>query len=267
MNKAQNTKSPKDNFELTRKKKKINKARNTFISVLLLLCIFIVGVYVCYEKYFVIEKCKIQGDIPYTPDEVLVGLGFEKGMNLYELSGDKINENALYNLPHIDTFKVSRRWPDTIVVNATAAIPSMYVSVDNRNFVLSQSMRVLSETRDFSYIESHSLVSVILSDVKKCVAGEYLETNDNSEEIVLEIYNCLADANILAYVNEIDVSDKFDITFKYKSSYEVRLGDAKNLSKKIDFMKGIESKLHDGSSGIIDVSDENVKEGIVKNFT
>ena len=56
MNKAQNTKSPKDNFELTRKKKKINKARNTFISVLLLLCIFIVGVYVCYEKYFVIEK-------------------------------------------------------------------------------------------------------------------------------------------------------------------------------------------------------------------
>lgn len=257
----------RDNFESVRKNKKVNKARNTFISVLLLLCIFIVGVYVCYEKYFIIEKCKIEGDIPYTPDEVLEGLGFEKGMNLYELSGDKINENALYNLPHIDTFKVSRKWPDTIVVKATAALPSMYITLDNRNFVLSQSLRVLSETRDFSYIESHSLVSVIMSDVKKCVAGEYLETNDNSEKIVLEIYKCLQDAGIIGYVNEIDVSDKFDITFKYKSSFEVVLGDAKNLSKKIDFMKGIESKLHDGSSGIIDVSDENVKEGIVKSFT
>ncbi len=257
----------KDNFESVRRNKKVNKARNTFISVLLLLCIFIVGVYVCYEKYFIIEKCKIEGDIPYTPDEVLKGLGFEKGMNLYELQNDKINENALYNLPHIDTFKISRKWPDTIVVKATAAVPSMYVTLDNRNFVLSQSMRVLSETKDFSYIESHSLVSVILSDVKKCVAGEYLETNDNSEKIVLEIYKCLTDANIIGYVDEIDVSDKFDITFKYKSSFVVQLGDAKNLSKKIDFMKGIESKLHEGSSGIIDVSDENVKEGIVKNFT
>ena len=56
------------------------------------------------------------------------------------------------------------------------------------------------------------------------------------------------------------------MSFGYKSRYLVKLGDKRNLDLKIRFMISIDEKLGVNSGGVIDVSDENVKEGIVKGF-
>ncbi len=253
-------------LEQLRAKERRKRIRNAFISCVLIAAVAIVGIWLCYTKFFVIKKCTVKGEIPYSADEVLSGAGLEKGMLLYELDKKTVEKNVMYNLPYIDSFEYKRYWTGNVVFEVEQALPSMYVTLADECFVLSQSLRVLSQTRDFSYIESNRLIHVKTNDIERCVAGEFLQTRIETDDVVKEIYDLLKNHNLLSHVSEIDITDRFAISFTYKQNFVVQLGDSKNLDKKIRFMMGIEEKLHEGSSGIIDVSDENVKEGIVKSF-
>ncbi len=254
------------NLEQVRIKEKKRKIRNAVVSTVLIATVAIIGVWLCYTKFFVIKKCTVKGEIPYSADEVLTGAGLEKGMLLYELDKKTVEKNVMYNLPYIDSFKMKRYWSGNVVFEVQKAIPSMYVTLSDECYVLSQSLRVLSQTNDFSYIESQKLIHLRTNDIERCVAGEFLQTRSDIDKTVMEIYDLLTEHNLLSYVSEIDLTDRFSISFTYKQNFVVELGDGKNLDKKIRFMLGIEEKLHEGSSGIIDVSGENVKEGIVKSF-
>ena len=242
-------------------KRKNKKIAVWFFAVILLVC-----TYFCYSKLMLVRTCKVQGEISYTNDEILHGAGFEYGMHMYELDDKEIAENIKYNLPYVDSFKVKRRFPSTIVFEVVQSKPSMYTVISNQMFVLSQSLRVLSDTNDINYIEENKLLKVNFGEITKCVAGEYIVADSECMEMTKTIYNSFDEMGLLPYVSELDVSDRFDINFNYKASYQVKLGDSKNLNQKIKFMNSIAEQLTDSGSGIIDVSDENVKEGIVKNF-
>ncbi len=245
-------------------KRQKNKGRK--LAFLFVVAALVVGVYYCYTDLMVIKKCVVEGDLPYNNDEVLKGAGLDYGVHMYALSNDEIKENIVYNLPYIDTYTIKRKFPSTVVFNVTKAQPSMYTVVSDEMFVLSQSLRVLSSTKDIDYVEKNKLINVRFGGITKCVAGEFLVAEDNSMNLAREIYKVFEDEGLIPYVSELDVSDRFNINFNYKASYNVKLGDSKNVSQKIKFMKAISKQLTQGGSGIIDVSDENIKEGIVKNF-
>jgi len=264
--------SPDDgerNLEAVRKKAKKSKFKARAFCTVFALALCIVGGFLCYSKLFIIKNCVVNGDVPYTPDEVLNGAGMSYGMNLYEMSAEEMQENVLYSLPYIDSFTVSHRWPSTIVFNAEPAVPSMYLTVNDKMFVLSQSLRVLSETDDIAYIESNRLLHVVIGGVTKCVAGEYLETEGGTSDVVKEIFGYLYENDLSGKTDELDIYDKFNITFSYDSKYLVKVGDTKNLDLKIKFMRAIidkKSAESNSAGGIIDVSNENAKEGIFKTF-
>lgn len=253
-------------LEEVRKEQKRRKIISVTLSSLIIAAVCIVGVWLCYTRFFKVSKCVVKGDVPYTADEMLAGSGYEKGMLLYALDEKTVEQNVMYNLPFVDSFKMKRFWPGTVVFEVQKAEPSMYVTLSGENFVLSQSMRVLSQTKDFSYIESEKLLHVKFSSVERCVAGEFLVTKDKSADTAKEIFALLEQNSLVSDVGEIDLTDKFEISFSYKNNYVVELGDNRSLDKKIKFMIGIVNRLHEGTSGIIDVSDENVKEGILKSF-
>ena len=248
--------------------KKDLRVKRHGISVLVLVFVLLLCIWFCYNKFFLIKKCVLEydGNLDYTEDEVLKGAGLDYGMKLYELDNDTIKENVLYNLPYIDSFKIKRIWPDKICFEIVPAVPSMYTVIGDNAFVLSQSLRVLSQTDDFDYIDSNKLINVKIQNITSCVAGEYLKTDSDSADTVKLIYSLLEENGILSNVDEIDANDRFDMSFGYKSRYLVKLGDKRNLDLKIRFMISIEEKLGVNSGGVIDVSDENVKEGIVKGF-
>lgn len=242
-------------------KRKNRKIAVWFFAVILLVC-----TYFCYSKLMLIKNCKVIGEISYTNDEILHGAGLQYGMHMYEIDEEQISQKIKYNLPYIDSYKIKKRIPSTICFEVEAAKPSMYTVISNQMFVLSQSLRVLSDTDDINYVEQNKLLYVNFGEITKCVAGEYIVADGESMEMTKTIFKSFEEMGLLPYVSELDVSDRFDISFNYKASYQVKLGDSKNLNQKIKFMNAIAEQLTDAGSGIIDVSDENVKEGIVKNF-
>lgn len=257
-----------EKLENVRKSHVKAKRKNTALSLLVLCIIIAVGGYLCYAKLFKIQKLTIKGDCPYTEQEMMEGMGLAFGDTLYGKSNEEILQDVKYNLAYIDNLKISRIWPSTLKVTVEKANPTFYVSLNDSMYVLSQSLRVLSRTENIEDVELRKLVSVEITGIESCVEGEFLETDNGADEILKELYSLLEKYEVFAEITNIDMTDRFDIRLSYGTKYLVKLGDKVNLDSKIQFMLTIiDEKSNDGTSGIIDVSDDEVKEGTFENFT
>ena len=251
-------------LESIKKNKLQAKRRNILAALTFLMAVVIVGGFLCYAKLFKIQKLVIVGECPYNEQEMLNGMGISVGETLYGKKNEEIKQNVKYNLAYIDNIEISRVWPDTVKVKVEQANPTFYVSVENTMYVLSQSLRVLSKTD----IELKKLVAVEIKDIKSCVEGEFLKADSDSEEFLRQLYELLNKYEIFAETTNIDVTDRFNVTMMYGTKYMIKLGDKINLESKIKFMVTIlEQKQKDRESGIIDVSDDQVKEATFESFT
>ena len=244
-----------------------NKAKSGIIGLIFLLAIIVVGIYFCYINLFTLKNIKVVGDCPYSEEEMMTGMGLEKGMGIYDKTQKEIWEEVKYNLPFIDEIKISRRWPHTIVAKVQKATPTFYISISDDLYILSQSLRVLSKTRSAEDIELNSLIYLKLDNVFSCVEGEYLEISEENSKSLTQLVDILTLYGEFSNITVIDISDRFNMTLQYNSIYEVKLGDTKNLDVKIRFMQKILEKIaSSGVNGIIDVSDEDAREATFKNF-
>ncbi len=257
-----------ESLEEVQYRQRKDKNRKRLVAVALAISVIVVGIFMCYAKLFKIEKLKIDGECPYTEEEMMKGMGVSFGDTLYGKSEKDIKQSVKYNLAYIDNVEISRIWPSTLKVKVQKANPTFYISLEESMYVLSQSMRVLSKTDDIEKVELENLIPVQLTGIKSCIEGEFLTSFGDAEQIVRELYDLLKKYEILEDITNIDVMDRFDIRLTYKTKYEVKLGDKVNLDSKIQFMLSIVTEVaKGGSGGIIDVSDDEVKEGTFENYT
>ncbi len=254
-------------YEQYIKAEKRRGIKNKLVALSFVFAVILVGILAIYIKFFKVEKIEIAGECPYSEEQMLEGLGIEKGDGLYDMSDKELSNNLKYNLALVDSAKFSRKWPDTIVVTVEKANPTFYISLDNNLYILSQSLRVLSKTDSIEKIETEGCIYLGAEGIKNCIEGEFLKLDKDAEEIIIELYETLEKIGEISNITAFDVKDKFDISLMYKEKYLVKLGDRRNINHKIQFMNAIiEQKKGDGTNGIIDVSDGDSKEGTFKNF-
>ena len=252
-----------------RKVLKARKRRNGIVGFAVTVPIVIISAWLLFDKLFIIRNFEIRGSKEYTTEQAQLSaenIGIHKGDHIFGFDKKTAELDAKYRLPAFDSVKVSFEMPDTVVLNVVEAIPSMYTLLGNKGYVLSESLRVISMSDDTSECEGMGLIRLELENITKCVAGEFLVTGDGNDEIVKMLYAVLEEEGIAADVTGINVTDKFDITFDFKKQFEVKLGDDKNLTVKIRYMKAILNELKSDDSGVIDVSDDEYRDATFKPY-
>lgn len=245
------------------------KAKNKFFAFLVVLILMVLTAWLLFDKIFVIKSFKISGGIEYTEEQAAAmaeKIGLKSGMHMFGFDKNEAQQLAKYALSEFDSIKIEYDLPDKIVFKVVESEPAMYISQGDYTFILSEGLRVMSMSDGSEQAENLELKHVYISGVASCVAGEFLSTDNNSDTILKELYAVLKEEEVLAAADEIDVTNRFALTFKYKDRYDVKLGDSENLTVKVRFMKSIEEKLKDTDKGSIDVSDENYREGIFKAY-
>jgi cell division septal protein FtsQ len=218
---------------------------------------------------FVIGQFSIKGNMEYTEEqalEVAQRIGLEKGKNLFGFDKEQLQKEAKYYLSEFDSVTIKRSLPDKIIFAVKEATPAMYIAENGKNYILSEGLRVISVTGDASIPENFSLIRIYINDVVKCQAGEFLQTSSEIDEVLKELYAVLSEEAVLGEVSEINLENKFAVSMLYKKRFTVKLGSADNFTVKVRFMKSIEQKLRDTDSGYIDVSDDNLREGVFKAY-
>ena len=266
----------KANFDATVRNSKINRLKRTLISLLVVAIVVVLGIFVCSENLFFVKGIDVKNVSrdeytvvanPYTDDEMLEGLGIEKGMGLYDFEATASEGRAKYNLPYIRQIKISRRWPSTVVAKVEFEVPTYYTSVENNLYIISDSLKVLEKTKNYEKIELNSLILLECNQIHNCIEGEKLGLPEDVEKIINDLDEQLKAFEVKKEISHINVSDKFNLSVMYGTKYSIKLGDPKNLDTKIEFMKRIiEDRADDNSGGVIDVSDEDSREAVYKKF-
>lgn len=246
------------------------KAKNKLYAFLIVLILIFLTFWLLFDKVFVIKSFRISGETVYTEEQAaaLAGrIGLNSGIHMFGFDKAEKEKLAKYALSEFDSVEIAYDIPNTIIFKVKESVPAMYIDQGDYSFVLSEGLRVMSMTEKGANPEADGIIHVIIDGVSSCIAGEFLETENSSDEILKELYSVLKEEGALADAGEIDLSNRFQISFQYKDRFTVLLGDAENLTVKVRFMMSIEEMLKDSDQGYIDVSDENFREGIFKAYS
>lgn len=261
-------------FDIVVKNEKKKKRKSTLALLLLFSVIVIVGAYLCVTRLFVIKHIVLENTTEpvvmpsYSEQELLSGFGLEKGTPLFSLDEDKMLQNAKYTLTYIKDVKISRKLPSTLVVKATCERPLYYVSIKDKMYILSDTLKVLDVAKSAEEAEILNLVMLCADNISSCVKGEKIGIDSETEKIILDITKSLDEENSLYGITRLDVTDKFDIMLMYEKRFQVMLGDYKDIREKVKRMNAIiADKKDDITGGVIDITAEYGKPSKYKKFS
>ena len=266
-----NDRTAKSTYTLADARKTVNSRTNKsrFSGWLILTAIIIVAGWLVFDKLFIIRNFRIDGKEEYTAEQArkaALEIGISEGGHILGFNREKAEKAAKYRLAEFDSVKIEFDMPDTVVLKVQEAFPAMYFVFGDGAFTLSPTLRVVSFVSDVSECENTGIIRIDIDGVTKCVAGEYLVTDNNHDELLKRLYAVLSEEGVAAETTSIDVTDKYDISFEYKNRFKVLLGDEENLTVKIRYMKAILDNLKPNDSGVIDVSDEEYRDATFKAY-
>lgn len=239
-----------ENFAKRNKsKKKILK----YISIPAVIVAVIVFTVVCFVFFFKIRTVEIDGAKKYNAESLKIKSGIEIGKNLYSFKDEDIEKALTLSFPYISDVKITRRWPDKVIVTVTEESAKYVTEVYGETLILSPSLRVLENPSEPA--ENYNLCYLILPDIERALVGStpvFTADGDYLLKALKEIDNSPLNDRITA----ISLKNKFDLCFLMGNTYKVDLGNTDELSIKLDMTdKIIESgHIKDGQKAELDVS-------------
>ncbi|WP_367925470.1 cell division protein FtsQ/DivIB [uncultured Ruthenibacterium sp.] len=221
-----------------------------------------VGVVVSAATLFKIKTIEIQqpeGGTLYSDDQILAAFGHPLGENLFGFSPEESEKNLLEVLPYLETVTIQRRLPDEVVIQVTAATEYCAVTSDSGWVVCSTSLKVLR-------IDSQVPAGIVQVDgaiAQSPSPGQPLNLTEPDKLDAVQKVLTKAQEQGLAPINQIDVSDLYEISFLYDGRIRIVLGTVNDLDYKIDWAWRLvtpgetEEGLTESDRGTLDVSSRN----------
>ncbi len=241
--------------------KKSKKRIMTAIALTAIACIAALAVVDII--FFNVKTVNVIGNSMYSREGILESANIAEGTNFLALRAQNIIKSVKNDYPGISEIKVVRKLPSTVELQITESKPVMYITVGEFFYTLDENLVVLEKFENFDSVEMLGLMRIYLPEVTSCIAGEYIVTNESDvPEMVKRLCSELYTAQLLSEVNEINFTNKFDITFTLGVKYTVKLGSIIDCDIKLEFLRGILEELDEDDVGTIDFSDGDIREAI-----
>lgn len=213
--------------------KKLTEYKHIFVTALVVLLISALFVTLVYKVFFVIEDVDISGSDIYSSEEILASAGFEEGDNLYSFAAEDAENTITFLCPYIKTAEVERTVPKSVAIALTDDTAVYWANIWGDTVKLSSGLRVLEVAEE---ADTESLIELVLPPVKYSVAGRVIEFSDKKGDrfirsVLTELEkSSLAEAGM---VDEVDLSNEYDITVESGGRYLLRLGDESDCDLKL----------------------------------
>ena len=202
---------------------------------------------------FKIGGFRVEGDCIYTQEELIEAFGHPAGENMFQFKISEAEAQMAEKLPYLETIKVRRSLPSTVVFLVTAAQEKYAVDTGSGVLVLSESLKILKDTDTVP--EGLCRLEGVTPQSK--VTGRTLTTGDATSDTLIEtVLTAIADSG-LQQVTAVDFSDPYEISLKYADRITVRLGTTAQLDYKLAMVEKTleDSYFTDSTTGTLDASD------------
>jgi len=240
-----------------RKEQKNKRGGGRFIFSTLSFIVICAALGLGMSVFFRVSNIEVNGASHYSESDVIAASGIKNGDNLMFLNRQDIQEKIYSKLIYIGTVRVSRKLPNTVVIDVDESGTVACVDTDSGKWLIDKNCRLL-EPFDASGDNGTCISVVGLSGVKPA-KGNTLNVADEDkpkEAYLAAILAAMSNGNVLADVSSVDMSNVSNAQFKYMGRFTVKLGKNENLDYKLGLLPGVTAKLGSEDSGTIDLSQD-----------
>lgn len=241
----------------------------------------VLALFMACSIFFKVDKVTISGNRKYDDWTVFEASGIEKGDSLLTFGRSKACAQIAQKLPYVKIVRVGITLPDTVNIYIEE-LDVVYSAQDGSGnwWLLTSDGRVVEKTTEEKAKKNTKIHGVLLDDPvagKKAKALEIMaRTMDQDDDpVVITNQDRLNTALTIAYELErrgvmnalsiINVENISAIELWYGATYQIKLGNAGEMDKKLDLMKAtIEKREADGATegGILDITLEIYPDGV-----
>lgn len=233
-NNPQTIKIPSQKVNKQKTKKKPKKMSIISKIVLLGLLVVGVGIFAFISPIFNIDKIEVNGNKKIDSSTVISLSNVVKGKNIFQISKKQVIEGVKQN-PYINDATIKRKLPGTLVIDVKERevayqikVINSYVYVDYQGYIL----EVSGKEAKVPIIEGFQ------TEQDTLLNGKRLSNKDiESLRIVLRIMESAKSAEVSELISKISLQNNEYILELKKENKIVYLGNATNLSSKMDYLR------------------------------
>lgn len=237
----------------------------------------VLALFMACSLFFKVENIKVSGNVKYDAWTIREASGIETGESLLALGKAKACGRITEKLPYVKVVRIGITLPNTVNIYIEE-LDVVYAAQDSKDnwWLLTSDGRIVDKT-SASYAKTKTVLKgfrlaapevneqAVAVEVNPKTGEEGSDdpissiTNKDRMDTALSIAMELERRGIFGKVASVDVTDMSNIELWYGSAYQVKLGDPKDMEKKIGMMYGtIQRHETEGSyqSGILDITFE-----------
>ena len=237
---------------VTRSEARKKRRRQRIIAILAALLMVGVGFLLSMTVLFPIQDFRVEGESVYSAEELQNAFGVPAGENIFRFHIAQAEQTMAKALPYLETIKVRRSLPGTVVFIITPATETYYMNTGATNLVLSKERKVLRMVD----MPPEGLCQITgVQAAQDNQVGQALRCAEEADQEKLDTLLEGLDKWFPEGVTAVDVTDPLEMSFTYQNRLVVKIGTGSQLDYKLQLSaKTIQDELGAEERGTMDAS-------------
>lgn len=238
--------------------------RQKLLLQILTVAAVVIAFFVCLAVFFRVDmdKCQVSGCDMYQPYTIFESSGIRDGDSLLLLDKTRAAAKIQQALPYVQSVYIQRVMPDTLLIQIVEVKVTFAVQdAQDAWWLISSEGRVVDRASSENHphkIYGVKLDNPVVGQPAKALeeASDIPQTYTNAQRLssAVNVMLQLKDSELLGEVASIDVEKMGDIQLWYGSRFQIKLGDATRMERKIHNLAEVISNMASYQSGILDIT-------------
>ncbi|MCB7512769.1 MAG: FtsQ-type POTRA domain-containing protein [Clostridiales bacterium] len=205
--------------------------------------------------FFKVETITVSGTTEYSSEEIITASGVKQGDNLFLLNKYEIYESILEKLPYVSSVSISRKLPDTLLIEVTDSNQGGVIEDHGTYWVLSAEGKLLGKRAEAGRGALITGLTLAEPEVGKKAAVE--EGQERALKQLLDLLAALEEKGMLQGVGSFDFSQESVISIKYADRYVVKFPYGADFPYKLTRLGQVIERLEeqgDQRAGVLDLT-------------
>jgi len=238
-----------------------------FLYKLLSTLVICAAIIAALTLFFRVDNVVVTGQQRYTAEEIAEATGVEMGDNLYLLDKNRVAAAILEQLPYIENIHISRKLPDTLMVEVVECGRPMAVVQDGYTWLISPRGKIVEQTnplaaRSYGVIDGCELLAPSVG-TRIALATEYA----SQQSSLLTLLEALEEAGELENVDAIHLDDISMLTMEYIGRFTIQMPYEADYARKLRALRQIiyeSGAIQDNMTGTFDMRREDGKVNLIQ---
>ena len=243
------------------KRRTVKRIDKGLFKRLIVMAGVILAVILTMVIFFRVETIQVTGNSYYDEEEILQACGVATGDNLLTLSRGKISGSIMAPLKYVDSVKVSRQLPDTLILRITESKPRYAVQDENGNYYLMTAQGKIVEqitssaAKEFTMVEELIILTPTIGEEVQIYAESGEESKAKGQLTAMKnLLVAVEEATLGRYIASVQIPSSFKVSLWYEDRFYVELGNTTRIDYKLEYLKAVVEREESYVTGTIDLT-------------